>query len=311
MSHCMLCGGNAVTSRQDNASRTIYNCEQCGVFVVSDLAVPDAGRCALELAAFMVSRRLMKKTDTVLISFDNAKQDKEYLQLTVEQIAAGFPRTFTELGDLVLQNLAALSSFPGDEIKVDTLDMAPLFWVKQKSYTALSFIIKSMQKAELIEVNYYASSFFPCGVIVSPKGWDRHAELGRGATGRTIAFVSSPHREEEWSDAFRKAVNAAARQCGLEVVESSTLDAESVVDNALIANVRKSSLVVCDLTYVTGEAYYTAGLAQSLGKVVALTCNVKGKKNLQLNASQMPVIFWDTQKRLYVELLSIIRAFVQ
>lgn len=313
MGQCILCNSKATINTQDNASRTIYNCQNCGVFVVSDLVVPQVKRNSCELAAYFTNRKLADHNEVVLISYEKAKKDKDYLQLTVEQILSHFPKSFSELMDLVLQNLTRMSTYEGEEIKVENLEMFPVFYVKKASYDALSFIIKSMQKFDLIEVNYYGSSFFPCGVIVSPKGWDRVSQMQTGQISRDTALVlrSGKEDDDEYSQVFRRVAARAARECGFHVVESNTASSDDKVNHEMIALIKSSGFVISDMSTANGAAYYTAGMAHALDKTNILTCHKNALKKLELDAEQISVLSWKDEDGLYLQILNAIRALVQ
>lgn len=308
MAKCILCGAKATRNVQESASRSIYNCQNCGVFVLSDLVVDEAKRNGNKLAAYFTNRKLAGHNEIVLVSFELAKKDKDYLQLTVDQIASQYPTSFTDQMDLVLENLVRLSEYAGAEIKVENLDMAPVFYLKQTNYDALSFVIKSMHKFELIEVNYYGSSFFPCGVIVSPKGWDRVSQIQAGQVNQSSAMVVHSMTDDEIGRMFRKAARKAAKECGYDVVESSTASSENIVNHEMISMAKGSQFVICDLSHSAGAAYYTVGMASALGKNQVLTCHSKARKKLQVDAEQISVLGWSEEEELYLKILNAIRA---
>jgi len=310
MAFCIMCSAKAVANRQDNASRTIYNCPQCGVFVVSDLALAEVKEHTNQIAAFLVGRQLSNSPETILISYDNAKKDKEYLQLTVQQILSSFPSSFTKKMDRILLNLEKLTAYGGQEIKIEKLEQTPLFFVEKQSYEALSYVIKSMHKSELIEVNYYGSAFFPCGVVIGPKGWDRIAMLKQGLLDDNMAFLVLPRGEEAWGVSMRLAARKALENSGFLLVENSSINSDGQIGNALLAQIKQSRLVICDLSDSLGENYYTAAMARTLGKITILTCHASQKSKLQINTDQISVLFWEDNKSLYNELYSAVYALI-
>lgn len=308
MGTCLLCESNSISNKQVSASRTIYNCPRCGVFVVSDLAEQDVMGKTDEISAYLMSRKLSNAKDTVLISYDKSKLDKDYLQLTVHQIAELFPKSFSGQMDMALMNLGIMSAYPGYAVKVDDLKMAPLFYVRNSSCDALVFLIKSMQHADLLEVNYYNNAYFPCNVTVSPKGWERISELKKGASGEQILFSCPPRSGGEVGTLFNKAAEKLAEELSFRYISSSLEASEAKVTYALAAAVKSATAVVCDITGHPGEAYYAAGLAAGLGKVCLFTCHGSGKAKLHVDSGQYPVIFWETQEDLHLSLLNALKA---
>lgn len=306
MGNCFLCESKAIINRQDSASRTIYNCPACGMFVVSDLAEADAQKKANEIAAFLVNRKLSSTNEIVLISFEKASHDKDYLQLTVNEITELFPESFSEQMDRALLNLNYLTSYAGEEVKVEDVRMSPVFCARKSNHDALSFIIKSMQKAGFVEIKFYGGSFFPCGVIVSARGWDRISELKKGNSERDILFAYTACGESERGDQFHKAVRKAARECGFTIQDS--MDADAKVNFELITHVKSSKIIVCDLTEPACEAYYTAAFARAKNKLCILTCHESAKKKLRLDEQQMSILFWNSPETLHLQVLNAVRA---
>lgn len=310
MSGCVLCASNAIVNRQEGASRTIYNCPKCGVFVVSDLVEKEVERKSGEIGAYLMTRKLTKEADTVLISFEKANLDKSYLQMTVDRIVDFFPKTFSEQMDFALKNLGYMSGFPGQEIKVEDIGMAPAFYVKSKNAAALFFMMEALCQDGLVELNYYGGKGFPFGVTVSPKGWKRLEGFDSSEAARKNIFIYSPHAKDEISSQFYGAVEKAAGECGYHTVSHASEQSDAKVTFGLVSGVKSGQIVVCDLTEHARSSYYAAAMAQSLGKTCILTCHESDKKKLRFDTSQYHVIIWDKQETLYLEILNTIKAVI-
>lgn len=308
MASCILCKANAIVNRQDNASRAIYNCLNCGVFVISDLVETEVKQNCAEIASFLMARKLSAASETVLVSFENANHDKGYLQLTVDQIVAAFPGTFEKQMRGTLKNLARISGYPGDEIKFTDLKYAPLFYLRKLNYDAFSYMIKALQKMEYADVNFHGTSFFPCSVVLSPKGWDIATGPDMGTSGNRQLFLLAPRQSGEVSADFAEASRKAALKLGMELVENTMLSESAIIGNALTAAIREADTVICDLTEQNPEAYYAVATAQALGKKLILTCHGGGKKKPALNPEHFPILYWQERDPLANEILNAIRA---
>lgn len=278
------------------------------MFVVSDLVVKEIEQKPGEIMAFLTSRRLAKKTDILLISFEKANLDKDYLQMTVEQIVERYPKSFAGQMDMALKNICLMSKFPGFEVKIEDLRTAPCFYVTNEPYEALNFMLKSLWKEELVEVNYFSSKYFPCGVTVTAKGWKRLNELQETAVDDKTLFSCCTANESAVSGAFAKALKKVSAECGFSIVQNAADKAEKKISNELIASIKTSEAIVCDFTGLSGDTYYTAALARGLGKLCVLTCHESAKDKLQIDAGQLSVIFWDKQETLQIELLNALKA---
>lgn len=310
METCVLCSSKAIINRQEGASRTIYNCPKCGMFVVSDLVEKEVKNKTDEIESYLIARKLAKKdSDTVLISFEKANLDKDYLQLTVDKIVDFFPKTFSEQMEMALRNIGYMSGFPGQEVKIYDIQTAPIFYVRGENQDALAYLMESMRQAGLVEIKYYGGSFFPFGVTVAPKGWERleSPEKDKGTRKNIFAHSSSGDNKLN-SQFFYSAVERISKECGYNWVGSADLRADTNITFELVSGVKSSELVICDFTEQTGGGYYAAAMAHSLGKACILTCHESAKKKLQFDTNQYRVIFWDRQEMLYLELLSTIKA---
>lgn len=308
MASCILCDSEAIINKQESASRTIYNCKNCGVFVISDLQEKEIAESTNEIASYLMSRKMRKAEDTVLISFEKANIDKDYLQLTARQIVDFFPKNFTEQMDMALKNIEKMSRFAGDEIKIEDLSVAPLFYVRQRSLEALTYVIKSMHRAGFLEVNYFSGAYMPCAVTITPKGWDRLYMLKQNKNDKNELFFCSVKKETVLSRQFINAIDNVSKECGYNATNNFSERVEAKVSNELIVGVKDAKIVVCDFTEPVGEIYYAAALAEGLGKLCILTCHESAKEKLQIDTNQFRVILWDNQETLYIEILSAIKA---
>lgn len=309
METCVLCDSSAVINRQESASRTIYNCPNCGVFILSDLSEKEAIQRRDEISSYLMMRKIVNDSETVLISFEKANLDKDYLQMTVSRIAEFFPRTFSEQMDMVLRNLGKMSGFPGQEIKIDDVRTAPMFYVKNNSLEALTYLMGAMQQAGLIEVKRNNGKIFPFSVIVSPKGWEQLENSGAGSVSKNM-FAHSSNGDDDINSQFYSAFERVATECGYVPVTDTNIRADTKVTFGLTSAVKSSEVVICDFTAHTGGSYYAAGLARGLGKTCILTCHESKRKKLEFDESQYRIIFWDNVEKLRGELLNTIKALI-
>ena len=295
MSKCILCDANAVTSRQDNASRTIYNCTYCGVFVISDPVEGEVRQSKWKISAFLVNRHLHGRNDIVLISLESVARDKGYVHMSVDQILKTFPSTMTGRLDIALQNLVHKSEYPGAEVKIESLSQGSIFCLEQVNFESMSFVISSLEKKGLISVSYYGSAFFPCTITVSVDGWDRAASLETDATHRTNALIAISG-EHGYSEEYVQAVKTACIIGGHPVAEYPCYDSDAKIGHQLIAAVRESRFIVCDLSSPDPNTYFIAGMAKALDKAIILTCKYDVRKKLSTDTEHLNVLYWkDTQ----------------
>lgn len=311
MEKCILCGLKSVINRQEGASRTIYNCQQCGVFVVSDLVEDDVKDKSDEIKSYLMTRKLAQKdADIVLISYEKSNLDKDYLRMTMDKISDFYPKTFSEQMEMALRNICYMSDFPGHEIRIFDAKTAPLFYVKDENPAALLYLMESLRNEKLIELKYYGGPSLPFGVTVAPKGWKWLEGLKKDELTQEAVFAYSSSGDEKISALFYGALEKAALECGYRFDANMNSRQDSRVTFGLVSGVKSSGLVVCDFTENSGGGYYAAAMAQSLGKPCILTCHESAAKKLQFDTSQFRLIIWDKQETLYLELMSTVKAML-
>jgi hypothetical protein len=309
MPKCILCDGNAVISRQENASRTIYNCPYCGVFVISDPVEKEVKANRYKLASFLVNRHLSGSNDIILISLENTTKDKGYVHMSVDQIVREFPQSVVMRTKLALKNLVNESEYPGAELRIENLSQGPIFYLEKVNFEAMSFSISTLEHKGLITVNYQGSSFFPCTIVVTAEGWDLAAAMETDAAYQDAALIALSGTSE-YAKGYVKTAASVCRSSGYRLLEYPCYNEETKIGHRLFAEVRASRFVVCDVSDASPEVYFVAGMAKALGKTLILTCRAKDRKKLRLETEHTTVLFWEDMVDLDDELSNAIRAMV-
>jgi hypothetical protein len=251
-----------------------------------------------------MTRKINAETDAVLISYKSAKLDKEYLQLTTDQIVGYFPKTFAGQMEMALRNLCKMSRFPGDIIKFEDLKASPRLFVPNRSSEAALYMLKALREAGLIS---YDQRKFPCEIVVSPKGLERIEAQGGGA-GEGTLYCCAVRDGNPHGPAFEQAAKTLAGELGLKLGLFCEDRPDAKAGDALLAGIKSARAVLCDLTAPSGAAYYAAALANGLGKPCVSSCHVSAAKNLEIDVSQLPVIVWESGEKLGAALFAAIKA---
>ena len=80
------------------------------------------------------------------------------------------------------------------------------------------------------------------------------------------------------------------------------------IDDAIIAEIRRSRFVVADFTGLRGGVYYEAGFAEGLGIPVFYSCHADDIDKLHFDTRQIYHVRWNNPKELYQGLYDRIRA---
>jgi hypothetical protein len=300
MSACILCGHKAILTKPESTGRVIYKCDICGVFAVSDLVQDEVHKHKSKIRAFLRHREIIGKNDTVLITFQKAKLDKTYLQVSVEQIISHFPESLNEQIEMSLYNLILLSRYPGYEVKIDK-SAGPTFYLLDDNPMALAYIINAIAEKGLIEIPGNKTTI-PCNIVVSPKGWvcvARHNSQ-KGARRHLLLIYN---RGAESAGIVEQATENIAQKLNMHLSSSSMFAKEScAIGSELETKIRVCDIIFADLTGQAPEAYFAAGFARALYKRILVTCHEKDRKKIKSN--HLDIRFWNTEEELTSKYIS-------
>jgi hypothetical protein len=302
MDVCILCFSKAVINNQESAARTIYNCPLCGTFVVSDMAVEQVKAEASRIASFMMSRKNFNHSDTILITKDHIKIEKDYLQISVAEIVARYPQDFRGKIQAALRNLVDKSTYPGASVSIDRIELCPWLYVENHKEAALSFMLHAMQEEKLVSIQSRHGVILPCSVTVTAKGWRIVEEFSSDSqkTADKVLVLGS-------NDEYCKAVKKACKNCGYQIIPVEVTD----ISPAVIAHIKSASLVICEVSDASSAVYYAAGIARALDKLDILTCDVKKRGEIPFACEQMAILTWATPEELSSKITYTIKSFAE
>ena len=119
-----------------------------------------------------------------------------------------------------------------------------------------------------------------------------------------------------WFDASTTDVWMAGLKPGIEdseycsALRVGSLDHNEKIDDRIIAEIRRSGLVVADFTGDCGGVYFEAGYARGLGIPVIWTCRRTGSTKVHFDTNRFNYITWETPEELRGRLDARIRATV-
>lgn len=128
-------------------------------------------------------------------------------------------------------------------------------------------------------------------ILLTMAGWRRVEELSKVKRDSSQAFVAMSFNKalyEVWTDGFYPALN----QVGYDPIRVDTEQTSHKIDNKIIADIRKSGLVVADFTGQSNGVYYEAGFAEGLGIGVIYTVRDTDIKKLHFDTRQYNHIVW-------------------
>lgn len=141
------------------------------------------------------------------------------------------------------------------------------------------------------------------------KGWERIDELRKKVKESRQAFVAMWF-DEKLQEAFDKAIKPALEETGYKPVRIDLVEHNEKIDDKIIAEIRKSGLLIADFTGHRGGVYFEAGFALGLGIPVVWTCREDHLQGTHFDTRQYNHIVWETPEDLKEKLKNRIEATI-
>jgi hypothetical protein len=288
MPSCFLCGTNA-TVQPGSRGGHLVQCPACARYEIS-------GTLEVTIAApqWAARRHLLSGMTRA-----SDAGDTKFLHLTTDNVedlvaAARRPSNMIEILDnLLLLGAARTESF-GSRV-----NFSPIDWPLVFARDVLEF--ESLLRG-LAALGYWEVSSGLQGKI-TVSGWKRLQQIRETAHRSWQAFVAMWFDKKQMGDIFAAAIAPALRRSGYDPVRVDLLQHNDKIDDRIIAEIRRSGLVVADFTGCRGGVYFEAGFARGLGIPVIWTCREDFIGELHFDTRQLNHITWkgatDLQEQLY------------
>lgn len=138
------------------------------------------------------------------------------------------------------------------------------------------------------------------------EGWRRVAELRKMGRKSNQAFVAMWF-SGEMENAFREGIQPALEETGYRAFRIDMSEHNQKIDDRIIAEIRRSGLLVADFTGQRGGVYFEAGFAMGLGIPIIWACHEDEIEDLHFDTQQYNHIVWsgptdlEEQLRLRIE----------
>jgi nucleoside 2-deoxyribosyltransferase len=209
--------------------------------------------------------------------------DLEYLHRVVGQYT---PLTPIEKMDFALLVIERLTERIGQRIRIYKEDISS-YQCKdfQELISILKFLIEQGHIQAQDPVNPHSKLW------LTARGYQRVTELRKASKQSNICFVAMWFNPDEMDKAYMEAIKPAIEYFEEGVTESrfkavkiDNVEHINDINDEIIATIRRSQFIVCDLTGYRGGVYFEAGFAYGLGLPVIYTCRKDWTKEQILRA---------------------------
>ncbi|GIV61049.1 MAG: hypothetical protein KatS3mg043_2138 [Rhodothermaceae bacterium] len=274
---CFLTGQPATIERQ--GERFVVTSEPCGTYEVSaSLAVAEWERYGDRLYILAaVARQWAERGERLVLQAGN-------LDAVLASVVP--PAGPLEQIDLLLQHVVRHSRQGGEEVPLPFARDFPLVFARDA--TAFRWLINKAIGLGYLEGTGRATGF---DAALTLKGWQRVDELRRTGRDSEQAFVAMWF-DASMTEAWAHGIRPALEDTGWKPIRIDTVAHNEKIDDRIVAEIRRSGLLVADFTGHRGGVYFEAGLAMGLGLPVIWTCRVDHLNGLHFDTRQYNHIVW-------------------
>lgn len=142
---------------------------------------------------------------------------------------------------------------------------------------------------------------------ITPQGWQQLREQEKTSRDTDRAFVAMWFANE-LLPAWENGIKPALEELGFTPIRIDLTHGEDKIDDRIIAEIRKSSLLVADFSGHRGGVYFEAGFRMGLGIPVVWTCRRSDEEGAHFDIRQQQHLFWETPEELKEKLRNHIAA---
>jgi len=296
MEKCPLCGNILSNSDNDPRNPFLYhnNCNACGNYTISKPVIDGLNEPKIKDKRYILSGLIREATENgrhVKLTKDN------YIDLLY---STPTPRGPIEAIDRILLFIYNSTKFVSDYVSLTTIDY-PIAYAKNTE----DFLLYLQYATKLNYLEKLSNSEYR----LTLEGWKRIDEIKKVKPISNQAFVAmwfTKKLKSAWVDGFKPALE----ETGYSPIRIDLLEHNKKIDDQIIAEIRKSSLLVADFTGNRGGVYFEAGFAMGLGIPVIWSCHMDHVKNLHFDTRQYNHITWKNPEELKEKLIHRINATI-
>ena len=293
MEQCKLCGTENVATPLLGRDAYGVKCPRCGEYSISVTLMGSE----LRVPPYMLSaatRRAWTNGTRLEISTTN----QEELVSLVRR-----PQDPLDAIDQIVQHYYGSMTADNQRFVINEDMDYPMFVAQSPD----EFDFWLNKTAELGLIESYGTGGYE--VVFNPTllGWQRARELKNEIPNRNQAFVAMSF-SDTLDPIYMLGMKPALEDAGYAPMMLKSLQHNDNINDKIIAEIRRSALVVVDFTEQKGGCYFEAGFALGLNIPVIWCCNLSEKDKLHFDTRQYNHIFYSDAAELKTKVYDRIRA---
>jgi hypothetical protein len=292
---CPVCNRPLIVAPEAVGSRDAYKayCRVCGTYIISGTMDAELrGTSLYKDQRYLISAALREASDSDrVIVLTGPVLDQVLASVTpLESPFAAMDR--------ILFYMLDRTKGPADYVQIFPHDYAI---ARGKNDNELEFYLQKLVELNRVEVANGAR------YRLTLDGWAYLDQLRQGRRKSDQAFVAmwfDASTKEAWTDGFEPAL----RTVGYSPIRIDLVEHADKIDDRIVAEIRRSGLVVADFTGHRGGVYFEAGFALGLGKALIWTCRSDAIGDAHFDTRQYNHLLWDDPADLRSKLEARLRA---
>lgn len=235
---------------------------------------------------------------SILDEYNGTTQDIR----SVDELRIGIvePRTPIDKVNLILRYFFYKQKHYADYISINTKNDYTICFAKDdKEFTHLLIYChkEGLIEGEARKIFTKTTEglvFIQQGRKLTMDGWETAYEVCEKLPDSKQAFVAIKFDEEKkYLEVYHNAIYPALEQCGYDPYLSYYEEHNENITDKIIAGIRKSGIMVADVTGASQNVYYEAGFSKGLGIPVILCCKKTDKENMKFDTNHIKHIIWE------------------
>lgn len=301
--NCLFCEKQVALSDPNQGSKRRYVCARCGYVSLTEEAADDfegekfsaSDKVAISITLRVNWERTGRKvTPNKVLTLDD-------LHLMVEQFR---PLSPTDKMDYSLIHFEKLSKHVGSPLALDPQNDYPLYYCSEPS--ELYAVCHLLEQSGFLEYTGPQQSW----LVITADGYQRLREIASPNRMSRQCFVAMwfvPDMDKVYKEAIKPAiefVEPGESEPRFRAVKIDNVEHTNDINDEIIAQIRRSRFMVCDLTGYRGGVYFEAGFAYGLGLDVVYTCRKDWSKEETLTdaaGNEVKALFDSNRNKILVK----------
>lgn len=255
---CPVCGSPAPSSTGGDRQLVTIDCESCGRYLYSPFLDSDRTlrRCREDSMKRTRLRYWLSR------QAHDSERPPVLDETSIETAQETALPSVAESADLLVAWIARLSELPGRPVRVNWEAACAYGGIEPSNF---GIFLRHLRDADFVLQD---SAEFKLTV----KGWERYESILHKRLPSRRVFMAMQYGDRELDEMYESCFKPAVADAGLTLVRLDDETPAGIIDNRLRAEIRRSVMLLADLTHGNRGAYWEAGFAEGLGLPVLYLC---------------------------------------